>query len=892
MELYLGLPLFPGVSQHNQLTRIVEMFGQPPDSLISIGKNSSKYFVRLPTSLDSSQHGAHIQLRNSISSSGSTTTNGSNSTDFASNSNTPSQFRLKTAEEYARDTNTEVPILKKYLRYSRLEDVIMKFTLPGKTRQWTNEQKREEYLRRQSFLDFLNGLFRLHPFDRWTAKQAADHPFITNAPFTGSYQPPIDPKSNERKMAIIVQGSSDQISGNKSKLAPQTSPTSIPSSIPRPIQQQNYNPPQLSQQQNNPSNLHSNTYLTDRRRLSDPSMRVNIADNQSMLSQSFHQANFDSQRNWLHEQNRPMLKRGQPVLPRRNDDSISQDMTPNNDGYESVRKRHSKEDLRSLINEYSDQTVKMNQLGLNDRDVQRRSNSFASEVSHGHDNDRNGLNFHQLHSQTDSYQQIITQRLQEKQFQALQLGQSNYQYNSNQMDHGSFMGGNRRPDHVAYSQPTNSVGTWKIDTSSYRKPSQDSVLDQNRYVASSSSGYGHLSNVHNTKDSYHLHENLHSIGLKFSDPNQTYSQQNTTVMSSSFAHDHSFSVYGGSNMSRYAGGSMQEGKNVSMMTDFGQALLRPDMDERRRFQSMTNNLYSNESYSNASFYDNHHNHHVPGAMAGQAFGYPSTSSNGTSGSMFGSLSSSGHYTQSAHQASSLLNHNVMSLSGYNAYGNNMSIASGSSNTMGNMPDNSMAMSSSGRNNQMHISSSMTGKSPYLNGTAFSPSGTKYLNASNVTDISYNMNIDEDDNAIRKISASYHDSMDYIHKDTPLVTGEGFEHLMPPNMNVNHDDNSVGNDEELFDKISYQGNTNEMDVADWDPFFQTDDIPNQNQQPSYASNTSSGMMPIRSNGMPVYHPNGSVTSQSYNSVQSRKNENYGYNKATDEMNNFKDIDQYL
>lgn len=42
-EMYLGLPLFPGVLQHNQLSRIVEMLGNPPDFLIEC-KNGLKYF--------------------------------------------------------------------------------------------------------------------------------------------------------------------------------------------------------------------------------------------------------------------------------------------------------------------------------------------------------------------------------------------------------------------------------------------------------------------------------------------------------------------------------------------------------------------------------------------------------------------------------------------------------------------------------------------------------------------------------------------------------------------------------------------------------------------------------------------------------------------------------
>jgi len=44
----------------------------------------------------------------------------------------------------------------------------------------------------------------MNPFERWTARQAASHPFITNAPFTGDFVPPADPKVNERKLAYLV----------------------------------------------------------------------------------------------------------------------------------------------------------------------------------------------------------------------------------------------------------------------------------------------------------------------------------------------------------------------------------------------------------------------------------------------------------------------------------------------------------------------------------------------------------------------------------------------------------------------------------------------------------------------------------------------------------------
>jgi hypothetical protein len=44
-------------------------------------------------------------------------------------------------------------------------------------------------VRREAFIDFLLGVLDMDPRTRWTPRQAAGHPFITGAPFTGPYQP-------------------------------------------------------------------------------------------------------------------------------------------------------------------------------------------------------------------------------------------------------------------------------------------------------------------------------------------------------------------------------------------------------------------------------------------------------------------------------------------------------------------------------------------------------------------------------------------------------------------------------------------------------------------------------------------------------------------------------
>lgn len=53
-ELFLGLPLFPGASEHDLLVRIVEMLGPPPDWLLHKAQNTNKFFRSLwPSSADS-----------------------------------------------------------------------------------------------------------------------------------------------------------------------------------------------------------------------------------------------------------------------------------------------------------------------------------------------------------------------------------------------------------------------------------------------------------------------------------------------------------------------------------------------------------------------------------------------------------------------------------------------------------------------------------------------------------------------------------------------------------------------------------------------------------------------------------------------------------------------
>ena len=45
-ELFLGLPLFPGASEHDLLVRIMEMLGPPPEQVLAKAQHTKKYFER------------------------------------------------------------------------------------------------------------------------------------------------------------------------------------------------------------------------------------------------------------------------------------------------------------------------------------------------------------------------------------------------------------------------------------------------------------------------------------------------------------------------------------------------------------------------------------------------------------------------------------------------------------------------------------------------------------------------------------------------------------------------------------------------------------------------------------------------------------------------------
>ncbi|KAF2761180.1 kinase-like protein [Pseudovirgaria hyperparasitica] len=153
VELFLGLPLFPGSSEYNQVARITEMLGLPPTWMLEMGKQSGDFFEKVQD-------------------------------DFGRRT-----YRLKSMDQYAREHGTKEQPSKKYFSATTLPEIIRNYPMPRKNMKPAEVEK--EMANRTAFIDFAQGLLNLNPLERWTPGQAKLHPFITQTKFTGPFVPPM-----------------------------------------------------------------------------------------------------------------------------------------------------------------------------------------------------------------------------------------------------------------------------------------------------------------------------------------------------------------------------------------------------------------------------------------------------------------------------------------------------------------------------------------------------------------------------------------------------------------------------------------------------------------------------------------------------------------------------
>lgn len=151
-ELFLGIPIFPGNSEFDQVNRIVETLGIPPSWMCDMGKNSKKYFHRMATS-------------------------------------SSKKFRMKTLDEYNLEFSANEEPGKRYIKHKLLDD-IMRNARISKRICGNPSLVEREMKNREALLHFLRGVLNLNPLERWTPQQAILHPFITEEPFNGHWYPP------------------------------------------------------------------------------------------------------------------------------------------------------------------------------------------------------------------------------------------------------------------------------------------------------------------------------------------------------------------------------------------------------------------------------------------------------------------------------------------------------------------------------------------------------------------------------------------------------------------------------------------------------------------------------------------------------------------------------
>ena len=112
VELFLGLPLFPGSSEYNQVSRITEMLGLPPEWMLKKGKQSGEFFEK---SFD--EYGRRL-------------------------------WRLKSMEQYSREHGTKEQPSKKYFQATNLQDIIRSYSMPRKNMKQNEIDRGKSTLRR------------------------------------------------------------------------------------------------------------------------------------------------------------------------------------------------------------------------------------------------------------------------------------------------------------------------------------------------------------------------------------------------------------------------------------------------------------------------------------------------------------------------------------------------------------------------------------------------------------------------------------------------------------------------------------------------------------------------------------------------------------------------
>ncbi|KAJ3447156.1 homeodomain interacting protein kinase isoform a [Anaeramoeba flamelloides] len=144
-ELFIGLPLFPGVNQYDQLSRIIQMIGKIPDEMLKQGSEAGKYFNYID-----------------------------------------GEFKLKSPEQFSMENKTQTKKTSKYFNYNNLPEIIYNIQIPQNS---TEEELEKDRKKKAVLIDLLQGLLRTDPKKRWTPKEALKHPLFTGEELIKPFKP-------------------------------------------------------------------------------------------------------------------------------------------------------------------------------------------------------------------------------------------------------------------------------------------------------------------------------------------------------------------------------------------------------------------------------------------------------------------------------------------------------------------------------------------------------------------------------------------------------------------------------------------------------------------------------------------------------------------------------
>ncbi|KAI8885630.1 kinase-like protein [Backusella circina FSU 941] len=151
-ELFLGLPIFPGNSEYNQLTRITETMGDIPNHMILSGKYGHRYF---------------------------------------NHSRKEDTYTLKDISQYSEERQKSEKPSKRYFSTFNLDRLVLKYPLPRKGMSLYEKEKEKDT--RRELLDFLKKILQVDPMKRLTPRQAQQHPFILREEKGKVFSPLISP---------------------------------------------------------------------------------------------------------------------------------------------------------------------------------------------------------------------------------------------------------------------------------------------------------------------------------------------------------------------------------------------------------------------------------------------------------------------------------------------------------------------------------------------------------------------------------------------------------------------------------------------------------------------------------------------------------------------------